>query len=151
MQEIASEPQRFMVASWRLYRGFLNTAASRLDRQLGLSVREVFVLKRISSGLRHPGQLGEALDLPSHTTSRVLDPLVKAGLIKRVLDEGDARRVLLSLTPEGEERLSAAATEWEDEAARLLERLPAERRAAFLADLETIAGPRDARGKGERP
>ncbi|MFF1556239.1 MarR family winged helix-turn-helix transcriptional regulator [Streptomyces sp. NPDC058279] len=44
-----------------------------------------------------PGRLGEALQLNSAGTTALLDRLERLGLVRRVRDEGDRRRVLLAV------------------------------------------------------
>ena len=49
--------------------------------------------------------LAERLQLAHHSTVELIDRLVERGFIQRCRDEGDQRRVLVSLTPQGEEEL----------------------------------------------
>ena len=49
--------------------------------------------------------LAERLQLAHHSTVELIDRLVQRGLIQRCRDEADQRRVLVSLTPQGEEVL----------------------------------------------
>jgi DNA-binding MarR family transcriptional regulator len=46
-----------------------------------------------------------ASGVPATTALRRLDELLEMGLVRRIKDENDARRVLVALTPEGERRL----------------------------------------------
>lgn len=51
------------------------------------------------------GELAERLQLKHHSTVELIDRLVKRGMVERHRDEGDQRRVIVSLMPQGEEIL----------------------------------------------
>ena len=51
------------------------------------------------------GVLVERLQIAHHSSVELIDRLVQRGLIQRCRDEADQRRVLVSLTPPGEEVL----------------------------------------------
>ena len=51
------------------------------------------------------GELAERLQLQHHSTVELVNRLVERDLVQRCRDEGDQRRVLVSLTPRGEEVL----------------------------------------------
>jgi len=51
------------------------------------------------------GELAERLQLRHHSTVELIDRLVKRGLVERRRDDEDQRRVLVNLTPQGEETL----------------------------------------------
>ncbi len=53
------------------------------------------------------GELAERLQLRHHSTVELIDRLVKRGLVERKRDTEDQRRVIVSLTPQGEEILYA--------------------------------------------
>ncbi len=53
------------------------------------------------------GELAERLQLRHHSTVELIDRLVKRGLVERHRDEEDQRRVIVSLTAQGEEVLYA--------------------------------------------
>ena len=50
-------------------------------------------------------ELAERLQLRHHSTVELIDRLVKRGFAERHRDEEDQRRVLVNLTPQGEEIL----------------------------------------------
>src|SRR5262249_53176505 len=50
-------------------------------------------------------ELAERLQLRHHSTVELIDRLVERGLIKRLRDEVDHRRVIIQLTPQGEQVL----------------------------------------------
>ena len=51
------------------------------------------------------GYLAERLQLQHHSTVELVDRLVERDLVRRRRDEGDQRRVIVDLTPRGEEIL----------------------------------------------
>lgn len=51
------------------------------------------------------GTLAERLQIEHHSTVELIDRLVERGFIQRTRDEADQRRVLITLTPQGEEVL----------------------------------------------
>ena len=53
------------------------------------------------------GMLAERLLVRQHSAVELVDRLSRLGLVSRTPDSVDRRRVLVALTPEGEERLSA--------------------------------------------
>jgi DNA-binding MarR family transcriptional regulator len=51
------------------------------------------------------GTVAERLQLAHHSTVELIDRLVERGFVQRCRDEADQRRVLVNLTPQGEEIL----------------------------------------------
>jgi DNA-binding MarR family transcriptional regulator len=65
------------------------------------------------------GDLAERLRIRHHSAVELVDRLFKAGLVTRVSDDHDHRRVLLRLTDLAEEHLAALSTAHLDELSRL--------------------------------
>lgn len=61
------------------------------------------------------GELATRLLVRHHTAAELANRLEEAGLVKRRQDPNDGRRVLLSLTPEGEKRLLSLSSMHLDE------------------------------------
>jgi DNA-binding MarR family transcriptional regulator len=53
------------------------------------------------------GEIAERLQIRHHSTVELIDRLVKRGLVERHRDDEDQRRVIVSLTPQGEKILYA--------------------------------------------
>ncbi|MCB0976650.1 MAG: winged helix-turn-helix transcriptional regulator [Acidimicrobiales bacterium] len=73
-------------------------------------------------GHGHPpsiGDVAEHLLLRHHSVVELVDRAVAAGLLERLADPLDQRKVRLSLTPEGERRLEALAGTHFEELSRL--------------------------------
>ena len=65
------------------------------------------------------GDLAERLRLRHHTTVELVDRLSEAGLVERVLDPADQRRVLLKLTARATEHLAELSAVHLDELSRI--------------------------------
>jgi DNA-binding MarR family transcriptional regulator len=89
-------------------------------------------------------ELGRLLVCESGSPSRLVDGLVRAGLVERVDDPSDRRRVTLSLTPAGREAVSHVA-EAEAELYDLLDAvIPPHKLAATIDVLRTLVAGRPA-------
>ena len=85
----------------RLSRRFRQVLDEPLEGALGLNTKELVVLAAIMDGAQTPGRIAAAQNLPAPTVTRIVSKLVLAGLVVRVTDPGDLRRVELRLTPQG--------------------------------------------------
>ena len=101
----------------------------------------------------HPGAtvtgLAEACLLQQPTMTKLLDRMVRDGLVTRAPDARDRRVIRVSLTPEGEARAAELAAAAERYEAEVLARHPeAEGIKAVLRDIVARSGPapRHARG-----
>lgn len=65
------------------------------------------------------GDLAERLRIKHHTAVELIDRLAAAGLVKRVVDPADHRRVLLKLTPQAEKHLAELSSAHLDELSRI--------------------------------
>jgi len=71
-------------------------------RPIGVTPSQAEVVRLLGDRELSIGELGELLVCESGTNpSRLVERLVVAGMIERRLDEGDRRRVILSLTSRG--------------------------------------------------
>ena len=78
-------------------------------REAGLVPQQhqlLLALKGLPAGRKATiSELAERLQLRHHSTVELIDRLVERGLIKRLRDEADQRRVIIHLTPQGEQVL----------------------------------------------
>jgi DNA-binding MarR family transcriptional regulator len=82
----------------------------RIARSIGLNVvdfQTYGVLLRNGEAMT-PGQVSQVTELPSSTTTRVLDRLEAKGLVERRPDPADRRKVALHAVPFDDERVTAA-------------------------------------------
>ena len=74
----------------------------RIARSLGLNVVDLQALGYIArhDGAMTAGEVSQQTELPTSTTTRVLDRLEKQGFIERTTDPKDRRRVVVRVRPE---------------------------------------------------
>lgn len=106
----------------------------------GLSIREIRILRLVDD---NPGitfvELNRAAHLERTMISRIIQALIKAELVQRVNDPGDARRFSLFAT-EGGRRLRQAASLLSDSLEEILvQPFDAAERAQFEAHLSRLA------------
>jgi DNA-binding MarR family transcriptional regulator len=111
----------------------------RIARSIGLNVvdfQTYGVLVRHGEPMT-PGQVSQATELPSSTTTRVLDRLEAKGMVERRPDAADRRKVWVHALPFDEERVTAAYAE--------IVRQMEEVHAGFtVAELQTVVRYLDA-------
>ncbi len=77
----------------------------RIARSLGLNVVDLQALGYIArGGPMTAGEVSQVTELPTSTTTRVLDRLEKQGFIERSTDSRDRRRVVVGIRPEAFDR-----------------------------------------------
>ncbi|WP_309570881.1 MarR family winged helix-turn-helix transcriptional regulator [Deinococcus sp.] len=96
-----------MNAWWTATQAMKRHVAPMLEREHGLEFKDFIALSAIESGATYPGVVCSRLTMTPSTVSRLLDDLVRGGLLVRRLDDTDSRRVHLSLTPAGDTVLAA--------------------------------------------
>ena len=89
--------------------------------------------------MRTQAALARAIGADKTRIIAVLDELQHRGLIEREPDPADRRVRLLGLTPAGRDLHAAVRTAIRQEEKRLLARLPATDRAAFLRSLRALS------------
>ena len=106
----------------------------RIARTVGLSVVDTQTLGIIAAA-ESPltaGEVSAATQLPSSTTTRVLDRLENAGFIERSADPDDRRKVVVSVLPKMIETMGPAY-------GGILQELAAMHEDFTVAELEVIA------------
>lgn len=94
------------------------------QRPGALSFSQYAVLRVLADGEEHSaGELANAADLTPASITKMLDGLSRSGLLERVRDESDRRRVGVRITPPGreifDEKDRALAAAWQTELADL--------------------------------
>lgn len=118
---------REMLAAQRRMRG---REAQRHD---ALSYSQSAVLRALTDGEAHSaGELAAASDLTPASMTKMLDGLAAAGLIERVRDEGDRRRLAVRIT-------DAGRAAHEDKDARILAAWDRVLEGAETAEIEAMA------------
>jgi DNA-binding MarR family transcriptional regulator len=83
-------------------------------------------------------ELAQRLGFDKSWTSRVVDGLVQAGLVQKTASPHDRRSVLISLTPQGQQRHAALNAMLNAHAERVMQRIPATHRGAVQDALELL-------------
>lgn len=117
--------------------------SKQLSREVGLTVPQLICLKAIGeAGDDDPltlARLASRVQLSSATVSRIIDRLVRAGLVSRERGTSDRRRVWIRLTELGEERFEALPKPLQEEFLQRLGALPDEERKDLVVALQRIA------------
>ena len=124
--------------------------SKHMSRDIGLTIPQVVCLKAIGeftdNGVTEvtAAMVGKQIQLSPATVSRIVDRLVRAGLIARERRSKDRRKVCLSLTDAGEERYQSLPTPLQETFVNRLMDLPTEDRLELLDALERITVLMDA-------
>jgi DNA-binding MarR family transcriptional regulator len=112
-------------------------------RDHGLTVPQLLCMRAIEQ-LDRSGQeitvarVSETVQLSAATVSRILERLVRAGLVLRERGTKDRRKVALSLTESGRARLERLPTPLQDQFVRRLAELPEAQRRELLTQLQCV-------------
>jgi DNA-binding MarR family transcriptional regulator len=158
--------QEFPGASWLAVRSFRElvvdgTSAegyvAAIARRYGLSHIAMNVLAVIegNGGPLPAGAVGERVHITSGSTTSVLDTLERNGLIERLADPDDRRRVLVEVTPEAQELLDRLLADVSQAVSVALDRFSEQELETFrsmlirvreaIAEAPTDLGPPPAR------
>jgi len=102
----------------RRFTSFSTTAA----RQAGLTAQQhqaLLAVKAAAGERLRVGELAERLQLRHHSTVGLIDRLVARGLLRRHVDRGDRRRVMVAVTPRGQRCLAQLSRTHREELRRL--------------------------------
>jgi len=102
----------------------------------GVTVAQAAALSALGAeGPMRLGDLGRLLGIAPSTLTRNLARLEASGLVEREADPGDARSARVALSAPGRRAARAVAAQEEEFARRVLERIPAGRRAVVVESL----------------
>jgi DNA-binding MarR family transcriptional regulator len=112
----------------------------------GVTVAQAAALEALfGHGPMRLSDLGKRLGIAPSTLTRNLERLIDAGLVVRTADARDARSARVRLSAAGRRAARGVAAQEEGFARQVLERIPAERRAALVESLaELLAAVRGA-------
>ncbi len=140
----ADATRRFLHGFWAVRQRLLRHAEPLLRDRHGIGVGDYFLLDHVAHGDVSPTEIATTMELPPHTVSRRLDALEKGRLLLRTLHPSDARRRVLTLTPDGVSRLRDATDTMRHETEAFLAVLEPAALDAFLDSLETLAKDRQS-------
>jgi len=122
-----------------------------LSREVGLTVPQLMCLKAIGEFEIKQGvdeitvaMVGKRVQLSAATVSRIVDRLVRAGLVARERRAKDRRKVCLSLTPSGLERFQTLPTPLQEKFVTRFMELEQSDRFALLESLRKITDMMEA-------
>ena len=123
----------------------IDLRSRKLDRECGLTVPQLIVLKAITrAGTVSVGELAEAVNLSGATVTGVLDRLEQRDCVVRMRSDQDKRRVMVEATARGRDVLEKAPSLVTDAFVReFLVLLPWEQ-TQMLATLQRVAAMMNA-------
>ena len=125
-----------------------------LSDHVDLTVPQLMCLKAIAESEAETvtvRQVSQRVSLSPATVSRIVDRLVRKGLVERQRWESDRRKVFMTLTPAGMERYETLPTPLDERFLEHLEQLPEDERLGLLAALERIVELMDAESVDAAP
>jgi DNA-binding MarR family transcriptional regulator len=121
-----------------------------VGRRLGLNPTDLRCLDWLTEGVMTAGELSQAIGLSTAATTTLLDRLEEKGYIERRRDSTDRRKVVVALTPHGQEQLFELYGPLAEEGGSLLEQFSNDELARlleFLTDATEIVDRHKARIK----
>jgi len=135
----ADDSQRVLDAIRRIVQ-ILRVSSRACELEYGLSAAQLFVLQKLNeSGAASVNELAARTRTHQSSVSVVAHRLVERGLIDRGSSNGDARRVVLSLTEAGRRLIERSPEPAPQRLLRAVEQLPKRSRHQLAALLEQIA------------
>ena len=119
----------------------LDTHSKFLEQSVGFTVPQMLVLEasRFEPEPLSAGRIAERVSLSQGTVTLILDKLESRGLVRRARDEGDRRKVLVTLTEGGRRVLESAPPLMQAQFIRQFENLPLGERDSLVRSLERVA------------
>lgn len=114
-----------------------------LARSSGLTIPQLLCLRAIRDLAQEHDEVTAArvsarVGLAAPTVSRILERMERAGLIERVRNSPDRRRVLIHLTPTGQQRLAGIPTPLQEQFVNRVAALGQEDQRRLVASLEQV-------------
>jgi DNA-binding MarR family transcriptional regulator len=136
--------EEVLVALRRIMRA-VDLQSRRLVQRTGLTGPQHLVLQAIARGGQvSVGRVAREVSLSQGTVTSILDRLEAKALVRRVRSEADRRRVLVALTPLGEEAMEAAPPLLQEHFVRAFNDLADWEQHLILSSLQRVAAMLDA-------
>lgn len=126
----------------------------QLLKETGLTLPQVLCLRALGEmqgGQSTQAELSRALQLTQPTVTGIIDRLERAGLVKRERSLTDRRKISVSLTGAGSERLPSLPTPLQEEFMTRLMRLSSAERADLLQSLTRVVELMEAQAVDAAP
>jgi DNA-binding MarR family transcriptional regulator len=137
MQPLEQEATRF-IAAWMRLRQVIQAANFNRFQQAGLSATQFMTLNVVPQEGMTLSELARSLNLSPATLSETVKSLEERGLVRRTRQEGDARKVNICATDEGEAMQNSASQEFHGFLSGLFGRMGKRRREGLLTGLEEM-------------
>ncbi len=139
-QDLRGEASTFLRNMHGLNMSIVQQLSPFLESRQGIDLRLYYILHCIHNGAVHPGAIAQEMRLPNSLVTKHLDQLADRRLLERNIDPHDSRRIRVNLTAEGLAIMNGSDDILAGLVRERLARIPAERRAVFLATLVELAG-----------
>lgn len=137
MSTLEEEATRFLDA-WMQVRQIVQASNFNRFQRAGLSATQFMTLNVVPKDGMTLSELARKLNLSAATLNETVNSLVERGFAVRSPDPGDARKVIITATAQGEAMQNSASQEFHASMARLLARMSKTRREGLLAGLEQM-------------
>jgi DNA-binding MarR family transcriptional regulator len=118
----------------------LRLSATDIERDLGITVAQLFVLQQLADGKpRSVNEIAEGTVTDPSTVSGILRRLLSQKLVRRDTSPHDARRAHVTLTPKGKALLARAPQAPQARLVEVLALLPSRRLKALARELDALA------------
>ena len=143
MAAFEDETTRF-ISAWMQLRQIIQAANFNRFQRAGLSATQFMTLNVVPKEGMTLSELARRLNLSPATLNATVNSLEERGLIQRARQTGDARKVTISATREGEGMQNAASMEFHGFLAGIFGRMSDTRRAGLLEGLEAMVTHSDS-------
>lgn len=106
----------------------------------GVPMSQAMVLQTLQGddGGQRMSAMAEALGVAQSTATRLVEPLVDQGMIKRQPAPDDGRAVVIRLTPKGHRTAAELARLSQRWSQSILQRIPSDQQGQIITALETV-------------
>ncbi len=122
-------------------------ALSAAGEQHPVSANRAGVMWQLRERAMRSGELAQRCVMTAPALTELVDSLGRDGFTRRLEDPSDRRVVLVELTPRGRRELDRYREYMKERVARVLARLPAEKRARLRSALADLHGAIEAMAK----
>src|SRR5271165_3237792 len=137
MPPFEEETTRF-IATWMQLRQLIQAANFNRFQQAGLSATQFMTLNVIPSEGMTLSDLSRKLNLSAATLNETVNSLEDRGLVRRIRQTDDARKINICATDEGQTVQSSASSEFHSFLSSLFSQMSKTRREGLLAGLEQM-------------
>ncbi len=131
--------QKVLVALRQIIRA-IDLHSKKLERESGLTGPQLLILHMIrEAGSLSVGALARSVSLSQATVTSILDRLERKRFLTRTRDSADKRKVLVALSPLGEETLDRAPTLLQKEFIQCFNELAEWEQTLLLSSLQRVA------------